>query len=133
MAAGHAELRSCKNLIVGRIGYGEIHFLEPVDLTGLSKLSQLYGDVIRFDDKECSVYPDTDESEKPPVGSYLNVPARVILLRCWANDKATREPVKDENHPLMAKHLKRLKNMKDTKFESFEVGEGKWTFTVVHF
>lgn len=127
------ELSTFKDLVVGRVGYGEIQFLEPVDLTGLHKLSALLGEVIRFDDKECSVYPDSDDIDKPSVGSGLNVPARVTLLRCWTVDKATREPVKDEGNPLAVRHLKKLKAIKDTHFESFEIDEGKWTFTVDHF
>ena len=131
--AGHDELSSFPNLVVGRKGYGEIQFLEPVDLTGLPKLGALLGNVVRFDDKECSVYPDSDDVDKPPPGSGLNVKARLILERCWANDKATREPIKDPNHPLAVKHLKRLKNMKDTHFESFDMKTGTWTFVVDHF
>lgn len=130
---GYKELSSFPDLSVGRVGYGEIHFLEPVDLTGLPKLGALLGDVIRFDDKECSVYPDSDDVDKPPSGSGLNVPARISLVRCWAVDKATRQPIKDATHPSAVKHLKRLKNMKDTQFESFDIEEGRWTFSVAHF
>jgi nuclear pore complex protein Nup98-Nup96 len=131
--ASYDQLSSYGGLVVGRVGYGEIHFLEPVDLTGLSKLGALLGDVVRFDDKECSVYPDSEDVDKPPPGSGLNVKARLILERCWATDKASREAIKDASHPTAVKHLKRLKNMKDTEFESFEVDSGKWTFTVDHF
>ncbi|KAJ7044857.1 nucleoporin autopeptidase-domain-containing protein [Mycena alexandri] len=131
--AGYEKLSSFKDLVVGRVGYGEIHFLEPVDLTGLPKLGALLGEVVRFDDKECSVYPDSDEVDKPPPGSGLNVRAQLSLLRCWAVDKATREPIKDATHPNAVKHLKRLKNMKDTHFEGFDVAKGEWTFTVDHF
>jgi nuclear pore complex protein Nup98-Nup96 len=128
-----AALSSLKDLVVGRAGYGEIHFLEPVDLTGVSKLGTLLGKIIRFDDRECSVYPDFDDEDKPPIGTGLNVKARIILVRCWTLDKATREPIKDEKHPAAIKHLKKLKNMKDTTFEGFDIVEGKWTFTVEHF
>jgi nuclear pore complex protein Nup98-Nup96 len=130
---GYDELSTFKDLVVGRKGYGEICFLEPVDLTGLPKLGALLGDIVRFDDKECSVYPDSEEVDKPSPGSGLNVRARLTLLRCWAIDKATREPIKDPKHPAAVKHLKRLKNMKDTHFESFDITEGKWTFVVDHF
>jgi nuclear pore complex protein Nup98-Nup96 len=130
---GYEELSSFKDLVVGRVGYGEIHFLDPVDLTGLPKLGALLGELVRFDDKECSVYPDGDDTDKPAPGSGLNVRAKIILLGCWAVDKATREPVKDEKAPPAIKHLKRLKGMKETHFESFDVKEGKWTFTVDHF
>ena len=130
---GHDELSRFEGLVVGRVGYGTITFLEPVDLTNLRRLSSLLGEVVRFDDKECSVYPDADEAEKPPAGSGLNVKARIELVRCWALDKATREPIKDESHPGAVRHLKRLKNMKGTHFESFDIAEGKWVFTVDHF
>ncbi|KII95281.1 hypothetical protein PLICRDRAFT_208927 [Plicaturopsis crispa FD-325 SS-3] len=130
---GYEELSSFKDLVVGRVGYGEIHFLDPVDLTGLNKLSALFGEIVRFDDKECIVYPDSDDVDKPPPGSGLNVRARITLVRCWAADKATREPIKDEKHLAAIKHLKRLRNMKHTHFEGFDFAEGKWTFTVEHF
>ncbi|KAL1944102.1 hypothetical protein VTO73DRAFT_3287 [Trametes versicolor] len=130
---GHDELMSFSGLTVGRVGYGQITFLEPVDLTGLPRLSSLLGEVIRFDDKECSVYPEADDAEKPPPGSGLNVKARLDLVRCWALDKASREPIKDPEHPAAQRHLKRLKTMKETQFEGFDLEEGRWTFTVDHF
>jgi nuclear pore complex protein Nup98-Nup96 len=131
--AGHDELLAFKDLVVGRVGYGEIHFLEPVDLTGLPRLGALLGEFVRFENKECSVYPDVADEDKPPAGTGLNVRARMVLLRCWPDDKATQAPIKDENHPSAAKQLKRLKKMKGTHFESFDWSEGKWTFTVDHF
>jgi nuclear pore complex protein Nup98-Nup96 len=79
------------------------------------------------------VYPDSEDGEKPPPGSGLNVRAKLSLDGCWAVDKATREPLKDPKHPAVVKHLKRLKNMKDTVFENFDMESGKWTFTVEHF
>lgn len=130
---GYDELSAFSGLVVGRKGYGEIHFLEPVDLTGLPKLGALLGEVVKFDDKECSVYPDSEDVDKPPPGSGLNVKAKIILGRCWALDKATREPIMDATHPTAVKHLKRLKNMKDTHFEGFDMKTGTWTFTVDHF
>lgn len=132
-SSGYDQLSSFSGLVVGRVGYGQIEFLEPVDLTGLPKLSALFGDVVRFDDKECTVYPDSEDVDKPPPGSGLNVPAKISLRRCWALDKGTREPVKDETNPAAIKHLKRLKVMKDTHFESFDIVDGIWTFTVDHF
>ncbi|KAF9780056.1 nucleoporin autopeptidase-domain-containing protein [Thelephora terrestris] len=130
---GHNELLAIEKLVVGRVGYGKITFLDPVDLTGSGSVKQLFGDLVRFEDKECSVYPDLDNADKPPAGSGLNVRARVELDGCWPVDKATREPIKDESHPQMVKHLKRLKGMKETQFESFDMKSGKWTFAVDHF
>lgn len=130
---GYEELSAVPNLVVGRVGFGEVHFLEPVDLTTLVKLADLLGDVVRLDHMECAVYPDSDDVDKPPVGSGLNVKTRISLLRCWPLDKATREPIKDEGHPAVVKHVKRLKNLRDTEFEGFDIETGKWTFTVEHF
>ncbi len=130
---GHEQLLAFQGLVVGRKGYGKIQFLEPVDLTGVPKLNALLGDVVRFDDKECSVYPDCDDADKPAPSSGLNVKAKISLERCWAVDKATREPIKDASHPSAVKHLKRLKNMKDTHFEDFDIKTGTWTFVVDHF
>ncbi|KAE9404840.1 hypothetical protein BT96DRAFT_955485 [Gymnopus androsaceus JB14] len=132
-SSGFDQLSSFKDLVVGRVGYGEIHFLEPVDLTGLLKLGELLGGVVRFEEKECSVYPEADDTEKPPEGSGLNVRAKISLKRCWVMDKAHREPIKDEKHPSAVKHLKKLRNMKDTHFEGFDISDGTWTFTVDHF
>ena len=127
------ELGATEGLVVGRVGYGEIQFLEPADLTGLRRTTDLMGEVVRFDDKECTVYAELEDADKPQPGSGLNVAARISLVNCWALDKATREPIKDESHPGAVRHLKRLKNMKGTHFESFDIAEGKWVFTVDHF
>ncbi|KAH9948754.1 nucleoporin autopeptidase-domain-containing protein [Amylocystis lapponica] len=130
---GHEELVALSGLIVGRVGFGQIKFLEPVDLTNVPRLSGLLGELVRFEEGECSVYPDSDDAEKPPPGTGLNVRARIELIRCWALDKATREPIKDEKNAMAIRHFKRLKNMKHTHFEGFDIQEGKWTFTVDHF
>ena len=79
------------------------------------------------------MYPDSEDADKPPPGSGLNVKAKLTLERCWAVDKATREPIQDAGHPTVVKHLKRLRNMKDTHFQDFDMETGKWTFTVDHF
>lgn len=133
----NVELSQFKGLSVGRKGFGEVQFLDPVDLTALPRLSALLGKIVQIDNKECCVYPDAIEGAnddlKPPPGEGVNVKARIVLLGCWPVDKATREPIKDESHPAFPKHLKRLKNMKHTHFESYSIGDGKWTFTVEHF
>jgi nuclear pore complex protein Nup98-Nup96 len=131
----NSELSTFKGLTVGRVGFGEITFLEPVDLTSLPRLSALLGKVVQIDKKECAVYPDSVEGDdvKPPPGEGLNVPARIVLSGCWPVDRATREPIKEEQHPLFVKHLKRLKSMKRTHFENYSIEDGKWTFRVDHF
>ncbi|KAF9819491.1 hypothetical protein IEO21_02099 [Rhodonia placenta] len=130
---GHEELVAFKGLVIGRKGYGQIEFLDPVDLTNVPKLSDLLGHLVRFDEQECSVYPDCEEADKPQPGAGLNNRARITLMRCWTRDKATRDPIKDPEHPLSKKHYKRLNNMRNTHFESFDFEEGKWVFIVDKF
>lgn len=127
----HQDLLSLSSFTVGRVGYGEVTFLEPVDLTLSSSISDIPGTLVVFTEKVCEVYPDN--VEKAPEGSGLNVPARITLERCWPVDKATREPVKEEDHPRMRSHLRTLKNMAETEFESFKAETGTWVFKVKHF
>jgi nuclear pore complex protein Nup98-Nup96 len=130
---GYEQLTAFEGLVVGRVGRGEVQFLEPVNLTEVPRLQELMGGLIQFGDQDCVIYPDYDEADKPPPGQGINVPARIEILGAWPLDRATKEPIKDETHPSAAKHLKRLQKMKETRFESFDFKTGKWTFTVDHF
>ena len=125
------DLEAVLGFKCGRVGYGQVEFLEPVNLTMVGAVKEIAGKFIIFDQKECTVYPD--ESDKPPVGQGLNVRAKITLEGCWATDRATREPIKTEDHPKHAAHLKKLKNMNNTTFESFDIEKGAWTFIVEHF
>ena len=129
------ELSSIEGLIVGRKGYGEVRFSDPVDLTTLPRLKDLLGKLVNIEDREVVVYPDSamGDDEKPAPDEGLNVRARVILHRCWARDKATDAPVKDEDNPVHQRHLRRLMSMKRTEFVSYVHETGTWTFDVDHF
>ncbi|KAL5520511.1 hypothetical protein ACEPAG_9735 [Sanghuangporus baumii] len=129
------ELSSIEGLVVGRKGYGEIQFLDPVDLTSLPRLKDLLGKLVDISDREVVVYPESamGGDEKPPPGEGLNVRARIILHGCWARDRATGEPVKDPESPIYIKHLRRLSNVKRTQFQSYVHETGTWTFDVDHF
>lgn len=126
----HEELAKLENFTVGRKGYGEVTFLEPVDLTGLASLQDLFGKTIIVEDLELTVYPD--DNNKPARGKGLNVPAQISLENCFARDKATRQPITDPNDPRYRRQLKRVKAVPDTEFVSFS-DDGVWTFTVEHF
>jgi hypothetical protein len=125
------ELEALQGFKCGRIGYGQVEFLDPVNLTTVGNVKEIPGKYIIFDEKECTVYPD--EQDKPPVGQGLNVHARITLQNCWAVDRATREPIKDENHPRYASHIKKLKGIPNTTFEKFDPETGEWSFLVEHF
>lgn len=128
-----SELSSIPDFVVGRKGFGEVRFAQPVDLTTLPSVRDLYGKIVTFGDKSCTVYSDDMEDIKPEPGNGLNVPAVVVLERCWPTDKATRGPIKDPAHPRMKQHVTKLKKIPETKFIDFVAEEGRWTFRVEHF
>jgi nuclear pore complex protein Nup98-Nup96 len=125
------DLEAVLGFKCGRVGYGQVEFLDPVNLTTVGAVKEIPGKFIIFEEKECTVYPD--ESEKPPVGQGLNVRAKITLEGCWATDRATREPIKSEDHPKHAAHLRKLGNMPNTTFDSFDIEKGAWAFIVEHF
>lgn len=127
---GEGYLSKISNLTVGRSGYGEVTFLEPVDVTGFD-LNDLFGKVVVFTEMELAVYPD-DWEDKPAQGKGLNHPARVTLLNCFPRDKANKQPITDLSDPRHARFLKRVKNIPDTEFVSY-TDDGSWTFEVKHF
>jgi nuclear pore complex protein Nup98-Nup96 len=128
-----SELRSLPDFVVCRKGHGQVEFNKPVDLTTVPSVDDVPGDIVVIEDRACTVYGGEWEETKPPVGKGLNVPATVTLEKCWPLDKATREPIKDPNHPRLKQHLKKLKNMHDTSFVDYDPVKGSWTFKVEHF
>lgn len=121
------------DLVIGRHGYGEISWLEPVDLTALRSLDELMGSVVIIEDREVMVYPGEYEDDKPDIGQGLNVPAAVSLKNCWPLDKATRNPIKEGNNPRVQQHIRKLRKKQETEFVDYEVETGTWIFKVQHF
>lgn len=147
--ANYNELAAVHNFIVGRKGVGKIEFLEPVDLTSIGDLNDIVGGIVQIRLKEVVVYPEEDDYDprnpkdgakrnfvpgiKAKQGTGLNVPARVSLEACWPTDRATREPIKDPEHPRVKQMINKLKNKPETEFVDFEPESGTWTFKVKHF
>jgi nuclear pore complex protein Nup98-Nup96 len=127
---GDGYLSKISNFTIGRSGFGEVTFLEPVDVTGFD-LNDLFGKVVVFTEMELAVYPD-DWEDKPPQGQGLNHPARITLLNCYPRDKATKQFITDLSDPRHARFLKRVKNIPETEFVSY-TDDGAWTFEVQHF
>ena len=127
---GESYLSKIPNFTIGRSGFGEVTFLEPVDITAFD-LNDLFGKVVVFTEMELAVYPD-DWEDKPPQGQGLNRPARITLLNCYPRDKATKQFITDLNDPRHARFLKRVKNIPETEFVSY-TDDGAWTFEVKHF
>ena len=75
-----SELRAVKNFRVGRVGYGEVRWLDEVDLRGVN-LDQ----VISMDRDTITVYDDKDTTtEKPSMGNGLNKPALLTLYSVFS-------------------------------------------------
>ncbi|ORX39687.1 nuclear protein 96-domain-containing protein [Kockovaella imperatae] len=127
---GTGELKALHNFTVGRKGYGEVTFLEAVDLSSID-LNDLFGRVVLFNDMELAVYPD-DYEDKPPQGKGLNQPAQITLENCWPKDKSTKQPITDLSDPRHTRFLKRVKTIPNTEFVSY-TDDGMWTFKVEHF
>ena len=148
-AMEYEQLAALHPFSVSRVGFGEVAFLEAVDLATLPDLSYIGGGVVQLRAKECFVYPQEEDLEsdvpldgvapgyvpvpKAPLGHGLNVPARVSLEGCWPLDRATREPLTDAAHPRVKQHIAKLKNKKETEFVSYDAASGTWTFIVQHF
>lgn len=127
-----SALQALPDLVVGRVGFGQVSFNSPVDLTTLNSVEDLLGNIVVIEDRNCTVYP-TDYEDKPPLGQGLNVPATITLLRCFPLDKATREPIKNKDSPKLISHIKRLRNLDGTEFIDFNVESGSWVFGVSGF
>jgi nuclear pore complex protein Nup98-Nup96 len=125
------DLRAVPNFVVGRKGYGQVRFNQPVDLSQVRSIPDIPGEIVVFDLKICTVYPD--ESIKPPVGRGLNVPATITLEKCWPLSKETRKPILDVQNPRFIAHVERLKRQPDTEFIDYIADTGSWVFKVNHF
>ncbi|KAJ1748384.1 hypothetical protein LPJ79_004576 [Coemansia sp. RSA 1821] len=123
------QLRAVRNFAVGRTGVGQVSFNRPVDLTSVGSLSTIPGGVILFEDRVCTVYPD--ESNKPPRGQGLNVPATISLHDCWPVDRTSGASIEQMGDPRVRKHIRRLRRIAETEFVDFV--NGTWIFRVEHF
>ena len=127
-----SSLQSLPDLTVGRVGFGEVTFNAPVDLTTLNSVEDLCGGIVVFEERTCTVYPP-DYEDKPPLGQGLNQPGTITLYRCFPLDKSTRQPITDKAHPKLVSHIKRLRNLDGVDFIDFAVEEGTWIFGVPGF
>jgi hypothetical protein len=119
------------NFVVGRKGYGQVRFNQPVDLSQVRSIPDVPGTVVILDLKVCTVYPD--ESIKPRLGQGLNVPATITLEKCWPVSKETRRPILDVENPRFIAHVERLKRQPETEFVDYIADTGSWIFKVQHF
>lgn len=117
---------------IGHEEFGSICFLESFDISELNNLD--LDSIVEFRFKEVTLYPD--DANKPPVGTALNRPAKVTLLRVWPKDKSTGELIKDvqklKNMNYEAIVIRACKRM-NVEFVSYQPETGSWCFKVQHF
>ncbi|KAI8640494.1 nucleoporin autopeptidase-domain-containing protein [Parasitella parasitica] len=122
-------LKQVQNLVVGRRGYGEVRYEQPVDLSDVN-LEDIMGNIVVIEEKTVVVYPDQDS--KPPEGVQLNLPATVKIENCFSHDKNTGAPIKDPSHPRFRLFKDRLCKRENVEFVDYK-DNGEWTFKVKGF
>ena len=129
------QISSVSNFMIGRKGYGTISFNYDVDLSAFARdiEGQLFGKVVNFNStRTVEVYPDYNT--KPPVGYGINVPATISIEGVYSIDKKTKKPhVNVQKSSEIQLLIRRLRNMKDMEFISYNPFVGVWTFKVNHF
>uniref|UniRef100_A0A182N4M8 Nuclear pore complex protein Nup98-Nup96 n=1 Tax=Anopheles dirus TaxID=7168 RepID=A0A182N4M8_9DIPT len=117
------------NFTIGRKGYGNVYFNEPIDVAGLN-----LDEIVHFRHKEVIIYPD--DENKPPVGSGLNRKAQITLDQVWPHDKTLHEPIKEPQRLALMDYegkLRRVCDKHDTRFLEYRPDTGSWVFKVEHF
>lgn len=114
------------NFTIGRKGYGNVYFSEPMDVAGLN-----LDEIVHFHHKEVEIYPD--DVNKPPVGEGLNRKAQITLNRVWPYDETLHEPIRDHERLEKMDFVAKLRTIHDTQFVQYVPETGNWIFRVDHF
>jgi hypothetical protein len=127
------KLAALPSFVVGRKGYGQIEYLKPVDLTGLTSIGDVLGNVVVFGHGGVMVYPD--EATKPrEVGEGLNQPAVVTIENIYP--KGTKGKViepSDRQLSVFVTKLRQKIEKKGGEHVSYDYTSGNWVFKVPHF
>ncbi|KAK6459317.1 nucleoporin NUP145 precursor [Scheffersomyces xylosifermentans] len=124
------QLSAVENLIIGRIGYGQIAYNYPVDLSqikrkadenGVTLENELFGKIFKMKKMLILLYTNEDE-EKPPMGVGLNVPATVTL-----------EGAKPKEGISIGDYIGQLKSQKGMEFVTYDPITYVWVCKVKHF
>ncbi|KAI9049105.1 hypothetical protein LZ554_006953 [Drepanopeziza brunnea f. sp. 'monogermtubi'] len=117
------ERKAVTGFTVGRNGVGSVSFKSAVDLTNIN-LDDIYDNIVVLVPRSATVYPNP--AKKPPVGKGLNLPSLISLENSWPRGKTG-------SNVRFAKHIEKLKQVKDTTFVDYIKDTGAWIFTVEHF
>ncbi|KAM9936147.1 hypothetical protein OXX80_004305 [Metschnikowia pulcherrima] len=123
-----SKLSEVEDFIVGRVGYGQISYIYPVDLSALFEKCnnditaisrELFGRIVKLETSVVRVYDDPG-LDPPKMGHELNVPATITL----------KAPPKGRT---IEAHIKRLRNLTGMDFITYDPITLTWTFAVKHF
>ncbi|CCG21757.1 Nup145 protein [Candida orthopsilosis Co 90-125] len=124
-----SSLENVHNFIIGRVGYGQIAYDYPVNLTnvvsgaesnGRSLAEELFDNIVTVKQSAVLVYKNIED--KPPLGSNLNVPATITL-----------EGIKPKPSVSMQDHINYLKRQIGMEFVTYDPITYVWVFKVKHF
>ncbi|KAF5269309.1 hypothetical protein FQR65_LT02610 [Abscondita terminalis] len=117
------------DFVIGRKGYGKIHFLKAVNLFDLN-----LDKIVDIDYRSVTVYPD--DGEKPEIGHGLNVEAEITIDKVWLFDKNSQTVLKDAEKIVKTNFICRLKVLalkQNAEFVNYLPESGSWIFKVKHF
>lgn len=116
-------------LVIGRIGYGNVFFSKPIDLTNMN-----IDELVHFRYRELTIYPDN--SKKPQLGEGLNQPAQVTLDCVFPKDRVKNIIISDVDFLIAMNFGETLRDVclkQGTKFVDYRPDTGSWVFNVDHF
>jgi nuclear pore complex protein Nup98-Nup96 len=130
----YSQLAAVPSLVIGQKGVGRLRFLQPVDLTGVD-LDMILDNIVVFDNHQVVIYPEDEyhQTERPPAGQGLNLPAECRLERCWPTARSSRDPITEMGSERMRRHIQRLQQVPGTHFIDYIPESGTWIFKVDHF
>lgn len=120
-----SELRKVNGFKVGRQHYGQLEFLEPVDLLTFGDFNDIFN-IIQFTSKVCDIYPNDDA---PRPGEGLNIPVKITLEGCYPTNKKDKLPIVDPHDEIVKAHIANLKTI-PVEFVAYEPESGAWSFIV---
>ncbi|CAD7704100.1 unnamed protein product [Ostreobium quekettii] len=118
-------LKRVHGLTVGRSGYGEVKFLEPVDIEGIDVC-----DTVTISRGMVSLYETWQKPDVPAVGEGLNQPAEVRLLDIFKRDKKGAVADDDCAKAAFERRLVKYCRKVGADFVSYDREEGVWIFRV---
>lgn len=133
------QLKSVKDLQIGRKNNGTIRYIDPVDLSTIKNLKDIFEKLVVFDHLTVSVYPDeSDKKEKTPPGTELNKPAVITLENVFIKVPVGDSKLKltDPADPRVKAHTERFNERikaRGGEFVTYDAVTGIYVFKVDHF